>query len=128
MTDRDQTRARVHDSPVLGGYTLDGDQTVAELILGLLDEVDRLEARLAVAVPMLPVETLYRSIPVAPDNVDTLAAPMPGGTLLRFDPPTALVPLEAHRQQGSDTVDPAVEGAPSASAYRYVTPWQETHP
>lgn len=125
MTDRDQTRARVHDSPVLGGYTLDGDQTVAELILELLDEVDTLEARLAVTVPMLPVETLYRSVPI---DTREHAEAIPADALLRFSPPRALVPLEAHRQQGSDTVDPDAETAPSASAYRYVTPWQEPHP
>lgn len=91
----------------------------------LLDEIDRLEARLAVTVPMLPVETLYRSVPI-----DTRAEveALPADALLRFSPPRALVPLEAHRQQGSDTVDPDAETAPSASAYRYVTPWQEPHP
>lgn len=125
MTDRDHTRARVHDSPVLGGYTLDGEQTVAELILELLDEVDTLEARLAVTVPMLPVETLFRSVPI---DTQEHAEQIPADALLRFSPPRALVPLEAHRQRGWDIVDPAVEGAPSASAYRYVTEWQETHP
>lgn len=125
MTDRDQTRARVHDSPVLGGYTLDGDQTVAELILELLDEVDTLEARLAVTVPMLPVETLYRSVPI---DTQEHAEQIPADALLRFSPPRALVPLEAHRQQGSDTVEGPTGAAPSASAYRYVTEWQETHP
>lgn len=88
-------------------------------------QVAALEARLAVTVPMLPVETLYRSVPI-----DTRAEveALPADALLRFSPPRALVPLEAHRQQGSDTVDPDAETAPSASAYRYVTPWQETHP
>lgn len=82
-------------------------------------------ARLAVTVPMLPVETLYRSVPI---DTQEHAEAIPADALLRFSPPRALVPLEAHRQQGSDTVDPATETAPSASAYRYVTPWQETHP
>lgn len=110
----------------------DGDQHAAnaELIAAarnalpvLLDEIDRLEARLAVTVPMLPVETLYRSVPI---DTREHAEQIPADALLRFNPPRALVPLVAHRQQGGDMIDPATETAPSVSAYRYTTAWEET--
>lgn len=39
---------------------------------------------------------------------------------------TALVPIEARRQNGGDVIDPETERAPSVHAHRYVTPWTPT--